>query len=519
MDMNRTGTPPVRGWRSFTTILTLMLALGGVMTDPPHTCEAGQEIRPAAVAGQFYPGSAAKLRKAIENYLADALPGSGGAPLALIAPHAGYIYSGQICADAYNQARQQPYDTVVILGTNHTAPRFGKIGLYPGAGFQTPLGIARVNTALVAELLAASPDCVRDAAVHTREHSVEVQVPFIQVLYPQATIVPAVVGQADISLCSRFGETLARLVKGRRVLIVASTDLSHYPSYEEAVRIDGETLAAIRSMDPTAVQRSLSACLKRRVDNLHTGACGEGPILVAMFAAKALGAQGARVVSYANSGDAAIGEPQRVVGYGAVAFLAQKTAPEVQGPAKQGTDLTPEDRKALLSLARKTITWYLDTQTVPLARRLSPAAQGRRGVFVTLKKRGQLRGCIGRIVPDAPLPRLVGAMALQSALHDPRFPSVSADEMKDIEVELSVLSPIRSVSGPQDIVVGRDGVILQKGGRSAVFLPQVATEQGWTRDEMLDHLALKAGLAPGAWRSGTSFSTFQAVVFSESDRH
>jgi AmmeMemoRadiSam system protein A len=141
----------------------------------------------------------------------------------------------------------------------------------------------------------------------------------------------------------------------------------------------------------------------------------------------------------------------------------------------------------------------------------------KRGVFVTLKKRGNLRGCIGRMVPDRPLAELVGAVALESAFEDPRFNPVTLRELPDLEVEISVLTPMQRVAGADDIVVGRDGALLQKGGRSAVFLPQVATEQGWTRDEMLDHLSMKAGLPADAWRDNTAFSTFQAIVFSEKD--
>ena len=154
---------------------------------------------------------------------------------------------------------------------------------------------------------------------------------------------------------------------------------------------------------------------------------------------------------------------------------------------------------------------------VPLPRGMSPAAMERRGVFVTLKKHGELRGCIGRMVPDRPLATLVGAMALQAAFEDPRFRPVTLDEVPKLEVEISVLTPMKPVLGPSEIVVGRDGVLLQKGGRSAVFLPQVAPEQGWQRDEMLDNLARKAGLPDKAWREGARFSTFQALVFSEAE--
>ncbi len=486
-------------------------------------CQAGKgggQVRPPAVAGKFYPESASILKLAIEKFMQDALPAQAKEPLAIVVPHAGYIYSGQICADGYNQVANRPYEVVIILGTNHTAPGLRKIALYPGDGFRTPLGTAPVDGQIVAALLAASPDCVADAGPHVREHSVEVQVPFIQHLFPKATIVPAIVGEADPALFTCFGGALAGVLKGRRALIVASSDLSHYPSAADAELVDKKTLAAIPSLDPTTLHTAIQTQMARRIRGLDTSACGEAPIMAAMAVAKAMGATGGRVVSYANSGDLPIGERERVVGYGAV-VLGSGLAPEkgASPAAPAGAkSLTPEDKKRLLALARETISRYLTVQMLPLPRGFSPAAMEERGVFVTLKKHGNLRGCIGRMIPDRPLATIVGMMALQAAFEDPRFRPVTPEEVAKLEIEISVLTPMKPVSGPGDIVVGRDGVLFQKGRSSAVFLPQVAPEQGWGRDEMLSNLSQKAGLPADAWKEGgSSFSTFQAEVFGEAD--
>ena len=302
----------------------------------------GGEVRRPAVAGQFYPEAEAVLRLAIEQFLGDALPAQAQEPLAIVVPHAGYIYSGQICADGYSQVRGRNYDVVVILGTNHTSPSLRRVALYPGDGFRTPLGVAPVDRALAAALIAASPDCIADAAPHVREHSVEVQVPFIQVLFPGAKILPAVVGQADAPLYGRFGTALTQALRGRRALIVASSDLSHYPAAADAEVIDRQTLAAIPSLDPAALLAALQAQRARRIPGLDTSACGEAPILTAMAAAKALGAAGGRVVSYAHSGDIPIGERDRVVGYGAVVLgsgLAPAPPPRAAaGPPRDAAD-------------------------------------------------------------------------------------------------------------------------------------------------------------------------------------
>jgi AmmeMemoRadiSam system protein A len=244
-------------------------------------------------------------------------------------------------------------------------------------------------------------------------------------------------------------------------------------------------------------------------------------MLVAMRAAKALGAGRATIVSYANSADTAIGDADRVVGYGAVAFHRDtaKQAPGVFGEPPRGATGPPTraEKEALLALARGTFTQFLESQTLPLPRDVPADLQGRRqGAFVTLKTHGQLRGCIGRIIHDGPLPQLVSMVAFEAAFRDPRFPPLGRSELAGVEVEISLLTPPRQIAAPREIVVGRDGVVLRRSGRSAVFLPQVATEQGWTREKMLDELCLKAGLAERCWTDRAELATFQAEVFGES---
>jgi hypothetical protein len=347
-------------------------------------------------------------------------------------------------------------------------------------------------------------------------------VPFIQVVFPKAKIVPVVVGSPDMQICTRFGQALAKVLKNKRVLIVASSDLSHYPTAEDADIVDRETLAAITKLDSTVFRTTVQAHMDRNIPNLYTSACGEAPILVAMAAARYLGATHGVVISYANSGDTSIGERSRVVGYGAVVLTAEGEGEKISVsaqpiPAAVSTSLPSSDKKALLAFARETLSRVFLTDTVPLARGFNLNLQQPRGVFVTLKKKGELRGCIGRLIADEPLCKLVGAMAIQAAFNDKRFRPLTADELKDTDIEISVLTPMKKVTSAADIVIGRDGVLLRKEDRSAVFLPQVATEQGWNREELLDNLCLKAGLTAGSWKAGAQLSTFQAIVFSESE--
>lgn len=499
--------------------LGLVILTAGLTAGVREQSTTAQTVRPAVVAGQFYPADPAALRAALEGFFRDAVPARVRGPVALVVPHAGFVYSGQIAADAYRQAQSTPIDTVVILGTNHTSAAFRRVSVYDGAGYRTPLGVARVDRAL-AEALVREGGGVFEASLHAREHSVEVQVPFVQHAFPDAAIVPVVVGSADPESCRRFGRALAALGAGRRLLVVASSDLSHYPEKRVAAEVDRRTLEAIASLNLEALAdlEARAATMQRGVD---TCACGEGPIRVAMEAARARGALRGTVISYANSGDAVFGDPERVVGYGAVVFSPGEAGADLRAlqpvAAEPAGPLDDADRRVLLRLARETITRFLRSETVPLPRGGSARLLRESGAFVTLKSHGQLRGCIGRIQPAGPLIQLVGTLALDSAFRDSRFKPVGVGELRNIEIEVSVLTPLATVPRPEAIQPGRDGVVLRVGDRSAVFLPQVATEQGWTRTEMLDNLALKAGLAAGAWRDKRAvLQTFRADVFDES---
>ena len=491
------------------------LAIAGTCTGP------GAEVRAPAVSGQFYPADPIKLRLAIQQFLKDAVPPMQENPIAIIVPHAGYIYSGQICADGYRQAAGNACDLVVILGTNHTTANFNGISIFPKGAFQTPLGNAIVDEDAARVLLARDKDCTVDVKPQEREHSVAVQVPFVQVVFPSAKILPIVIGQPDLNMCTHFGQELGKTLKGRKALIVASSDLSHYPAYQDAVRADRETLRSLIRIDPREFAAKIRATLSSGIPNLETCACGEAPILAAMAAARELGATRGAVVSYANSGDGSAGDLARVVGYGAAVLTGGKAPPNAKAldPAQvpaADTLLQTADKKTLLSIARESLRRFITTDTVPLVRSVSPRLQSPQGAFVTLKKHGELRGCIGHIPPDFPLARAVGAMALQAAFGDTRFPQLALSELEEVEIEISVLTPMIPIARVQDIVVGRDGVVISKNGKSAVFLPQVAVEQKWGRTELLDNLCIKAGMARDSWKEGAQFFVFQAIVFDES---
>jgi AmmeMemoRadiSam system protein B/AmmeMemoRadiSam system protein A len=505
----------------FSLLLLLFVCCIGAGTQ----AQKAANVRPPAVAGQFYPSDPAHLKLAVQQFLEDAVPATVEKPVALVVPHAGYIYAGQIIADAFRQVKGQSYDTVVILGTNHgrnaASQSMSGVSVYARGAYRTPLGDALVDEAIASALLAEDRDCSADTAPQAAEHSIEVQVPFVQTLFPSARIVPVMIGMPDPPMCARLGKAIAKVAKDKRVLIVASSDLSHYPNYKDATNVDRQTLEAIASLDPSQFGSRVGSLMSYGTPNLETCACGEGPILAAMSAAKALGATHGVVVSHANSGDVVAEDRSRVVGYGAVVFAAGEGAADTRAlnppaaPLPAGP-LQSADKRTLLKFARQSLQRFLLTETVPLARNLSPRLQLAQGVFVTLKDRGELRGCIGHLIDDFPVGLATVWMSVQAGENDPRFPPVTLKELAGLEIEISVMTPLKPISKPTDIVVGRDGVVIRKAGLSAVFLPQVATEQHWGLGEMLDNLCLKAGLPREAWKSGAQFQVFQADVFSES---
>ncbi|MBN2320036.1 MAG: AmmeMemoRadiSam system protein B [Acidobacteria bacterium] len=500
------------------TVFVAAILLASSVYIPTAACRDPEfsGTRPPAVAGQFYPSDPGILQQVVRQFIGESSAIPMEDPVAILVPHAGYIYSGQISADAYRQLMNRDYDVFVILGVNHTSGGFRGISLAGYESYQTPLGKVPIDKAIAKALLAQCSDCVQNREVHIREHSIEVQIPFIQVLFPEAKIVPVIIHSPDPEFCTRFGRTLAGVLKDKKALIVISSDLSHYPDYEDAVLSDKETLLTIAGRKPDKI---VSVMRDLDVPNLGTRACGEAAILAGVAAAGTLGANRTVVAGYSNSGEIAVGDRSRVVGYGALA-LAPGDAPDDTGilnrpaPPDSATPLNESEKKILLTFARKTIRQYLTTQTVPLARNFPSRLNFRQGAFVTLKKEGYLRGCIGNILPEEELGRTVGRVAWQAAMKDPRFRPVELEELKDLEIEISVLTPMKPVTDPDGIVVGRDGVLLYKEGRSAVFLPQVAPENDWNRTEMLDNLCLKAGLPAGCWEENATFRTFQADVFS-----
>ena len=499
-------------------IIIIIVAYGFIFCNGEKNNSMQNEIRKPAVSGQFYPSDPIKLKNAVNYFLNDARNINVGKPLGIIAPHAGYIYSGQVAADSYNNVKKFKYDLVIILGTNHTSAGFDDISVYPGDGFQTPLGIINVNTELTAKLTKKNDKYKFDNTLHEKEHSIEVQLPFIQTILPDVKILPLVIGSSDQKMCKQLANDLLELTKNIEVLFVASSDLSHYPVFEDAIKVDNKTCNLICEMNTDNFLKTLDNELDGDYRGLSTCACGKAPISVLIHAMKKLGGEKGQTISYLNSGHNLIGKEESVVGYASIIFSQKtqnKTCVDFSVPIPDVTfELTIERKKELLKLARKTIEFYLTAEILPYHRYKDNFYSFKRGAFVTLHKYGQLRGCIGHMAEDMTISKVIQLMAIQSALYDRRFSPITVDEINELEIEISILTPYQKISGIDEITLGTDGVVLRKDNYSSVYLPQVATETGWDKKVFLEQLSLKAGLTRDAYKTA-ELSTFQALVFSE----
>jgi len=470
------------------------LCVPGIIFFAAVMTAGAQGIRPAVWAGQFYDRDPVNLSAQIDSFLRIApAPVSDKPVKGIIVPHAGYAYSGQVAACGYRLVQGQPIDSVVIIGPSH---RFGFRGcsIYTKGGFETPLGIVAVDEILAAEIAKASGFGFVPEA-HVQEHSIEVQVPFIQKTLPRAKIVPIIMGSQDERTINRLASALAKTLPGRNTLAVASTDMSHFLSKEEAARTDSETLSLISSYKLTA--------LINRVERGENILCGGGPAAAAMIYVQKCGKARAEILKYADS--SGFGGP--IVGYMSAVLTADESEPG------SGFQLTGADKRDLLRLARSAVTRYIEDKETPQCPDGGPNLKVPRGAFVTLKKKGALRGCVGFIEPVAPLCQTIIQCAVYAAVEDRRFPPVAREELQDLEYEISVLTPLEPVSDPSSIKVGKHGLVVTQNGRKGLLLPQVAVENRWSRNEFLAQTCLKAGLPADAWKKGAKLQTFEAVVF------
>jgi AmmeMemoRadiSam system protein B/AmmeMemoRadiSam system protein A len=467
------------------------------------------EIREPVVAGAFYPNNPGVLSRDVKRYLENAKKEKlEGEIVALISPHAGYIYSGQVAAYAYKLVEGMTFDSVVVVGPSHRA-LFRGASIYDRGGYRTPLGVVPVDIDLSKKMMEKRKEIQFLPDAHSEEHSLEVQVPFLQVVLKSFRLVPIVMEPYwNWETCRYLGSAIAESVRGKKVLLIASSDLSHFHSYDQAVKLDKIVLNHIERFDPEGLNRDLK--------NGRCEACGGGPIISIMLAAKALGANKGKVLKYLNSGDVT-GDRGRVVGYAAGVFYKTAGGKEkMKDEKKVGVDLglNEEEKNTLHHIAKTVIENKTRGKPVPDFKIESPILKENRGAFVTIQKRGQLRGCIGYIEGHGPLYKTIEKMAEAAAFNDPRFTPVEEKELPELDIEISVLTPLKRITDVNEIQVGKHGIYIKKGWSSGLLLPQVATEYEWDRQTFLEHTCQKAGLPSNAWKEkDTEIYIFSADIF------
>lgn len=519
----------------FTFVSSLSLLFAG--TEQSQTWEP-------QVAGRFYPGNDAALKDQINGFLKN-VPAlkPQGRPLAIISPHAGYVYSGQVAAYGYSAIKDAGFRRVIVLAPSHSGRRYRGASVLKVKNFKTPLGLIPIDQDACNHLLNTT---FEPKSKNTRnnnpmrlfglyegaykgEHSLETQLPFLQMTLGDFKLVPVMVGILINDDFDKVADAIRPLLDDKTLLVISS-DFTHYGDAYRYVPFRENVEENIKNLDYGAFERILNKDFEGLRDyRKQTGinACGILPIsiLLKLLPDSARG----QILNYDTSGHQTNNFVYSV-SYASILFTrgAEIKSGSYRPHERSQTDehilhFSEREKNILLSLARNTLETYTNTGASPeIDFQLftkTPRLLERYGVFVTLKKNGQLRGCIGYILPKTPLYRAVVENTINSSANDNRFMPVNRDEINDIDIEISVLSQPRKINGPQEFMVGKEGIVIRKGYANAVFLPHVATEQGWDKTETLQHLCRKAGLPPNAWKDNDmEFFVFTADVFHEAKK-
>jgi AmmeMemoRadiSam system protein B/AmmeMemoRadiSam system protein A len=481
----------------------------------------------SSLAPRWYPADAETLSKQIEFFLQRATVEPIKNVIALILPHAGYRFSGQTAAWGLKTINKK-YKRVVIIGPSHYVPMEEMLTVPRATHYETPLGQVPLDLEFINRLLKHSI-FLNVPQAHKQEHSVQIELPLLQYSQKDFKLVPIVAGRCSPNTIRKAGSILKSLIDDE-TLVIASSDFVHYGRNYGYVPFTKNVPEQIKKLDMGAYEHiaklDCNGFLKYR-QRTHATICGYVPIAILLsMLEKPVKAD---LIKYTTSGEL-MGDFTNSVSYLSIAFSGTwENYPPIE-PQASTRELTEEDKKQLLALARKTIAHFLQKRRVPepseLGVTISEAMRAPRAAFVTLKKvpdpnkvlgplKPMLRGCIGDIFPRRPLYKSVIANAINAAINDRRFRPVTIAECNDIIIEISALTAPTPIASPDEIRIGADGVVLSKNGRSAIYLPQVAPEQGWDIEQMLTNLSLKAKLPKDAWKEGASFLVFQAVVFGE----
>ena len=466
-------------------------------------------VRPATQAGLFYEGNPQLLSHEVDSLLARHTKDGNvyDNVAALIVPHAGYYFSGNVAASAYAKLDpQRKYKRIFLLGPSHREWLDGASVNTEADYYATPLGNVKVDRETGRQLTSTDIFSYQPKA-HDREHCLEVQLPFLQRRFKEVPpIVPIIISTNDFEKLKQMAEVLKPYFTDENLFVISS-DFSHYPSYSDACEVDAKTGKAIESGDVGKFISVIGENARSGKSNLHTSACGEYPIITLMLMLD--NQYDVRHLMYQNSGDIDNADPNRVVGYHSFAI--------VRGEEK-GFSLSDEEKRILKKIAYESIKDSLDGKPIAVAKNsslfaLHSSLKQKCGAFVSLHKQGQLRGCIGHFGEDVPLHEVVARMARAAAFEDPRFQPLTRSEFADIDIEISVLTPMRRIQSLDEFKLHKHGIYIRKGSRRGTFLPQVADQVNWTKEEFVGHCSQdKAGIGWDGWRDAELY-VYEAIVF------
>ncbi|MBI9037984.1 MAG: AmmeMemoRadiSam system protein B [Bacteroidales bacterium] len=499
-------------------ILLLLLVINyscNSQNDMKNTNKKLIDRQPYCTRG-FYPSTKTELERTLNKLFTDAVADKHFKNVrAIIAPHAGLVFSGETAASAFNQIDcEKEYKNIFVIASSHSL-RYKGASIYNIGNYITPMGTVNVDIPLATKLINENDIFCFNNQAHQQEHSLEIELPFLQhILNYDFKIIPVLLGTNSAKDCKKIAEVLKPYFNEDNLFVISS-DFSHYPSYSNAIEIDGLTAKAIESNSPENLLETLESNSDKGIFNLATSLCGWTSVLTLLYITENTSGIEYNPIQYKNSGDSPYGEKDRVVGYYsfAVTQKSNKTS------SNSDFELNEKDKKDLLSIARKTITSYITKNVIPDfdPMNYSENLNKKCGAFVTLHNDGNLRGCIGRFSTEESLIKVVKDMAISSSTQDSRFPRVNADEIDQLDIEISVLTPMKKIDSIDEIELGKHGIYIKKGYSSGTFLPQVATETGWTLDEFVGHCSRdKAGIGWKGWKNADIY-TYEAIVFSESE--
>ncbi|MGD0582162.1 MAG: AmmeMemoRadiSam system protein B [Bacteroidales bacterium] len=473
-------------------------------------------------AGRFYPANGDTLKHDLSVMFSACIKTQDNWKVrAIIAPHAGYIFSGTTAAAAFSAIPQKSsYKNIFLIGSSHVMA-FDGASIYSSGDFITPLGKIKVNKEIALRLKNENKVFSFPETAHMGEHSLEVQIPFIQYYFPEPPeIVPVIIGTDNIKTIKAIAEAL-RPYFTEENLFVISSDFSHYPPYNDAEIVDNLTAESIISKNPDKFLGTLTSNASKEIDGLVTSMCGWTSGLTLLYLVANSPDLEFKKIAYCNSGDSKFGSKDDVVGYNAIVLIERKQSGDDKNKGTKTDEYEVSFSKAekdqLFKIARSSIRMMLDEnkRQVIDPSALPPNLKKKMGAFVTLKIGGNLRGCIGRFISEEPLYEVVNEMAVASAFSDNRFDPLSKEEYGKIEIEISVLGPLKKIQDISEIVPGKDGIYIKKDFRSGTMLPQVLTENNWTVEQFLGYTSRdKAGIGWDGWKTADLY-IYEAVVLEE----